>query len=483
VAAALAGAEACSDPEDVAAPADAAPGDAAAQDSDTTPRDGGDRPPVDGAAPPPPEVTSLLNLAERSSARAYGVAAVPGTSDIVAIGVDDLQSDAGDRSALALRTDLSGAVRWARRFGGTFNDQFLSMALVGTTIHALGITRTVFTGTSRNTDALWVQIDAANSAVLGSRHLGTTGDEDVLGSAPVPDGLVLVGTLDANTDAYIAKLSTTTNTVVWAKRWATPGTEALRTVNVVAGGLLAIGHSTIGEGGRYEPVVARFDDAGNHQWSRRISGLHEAYLFSGRATADGIVVVGQVRAMAGAPLAPIAMKLSPDGTSIAWAKIYSTQEGGSWRASAVVAADPTYGLPETVAVGGFTSGDVLSARLSTRDGAVVSLLTARSPAGATLALDREVVWERADKGFGFLFSATPTGSVVSSIGVGLPNRLLALPQGCAWSASASVPASDIPSLTSAALAPTISDVAFTVADTGPTFTFKDVAFTPTAACN
>lgn len=480
--------QACGSSEDGATPPP--PGGNGSTDPGTDPSksDGGGNdgggPGTDGAAPPPPtEKTSLVRLAEQTAVRPYGVSMLGTTGDLLVIGPDNFQAAGGDRHALALRTDLDGNVKWAKQLAGAFNDQFLAHAIVGTTLHALGITRTVFTGATRNTDVLWVQLDSANGSVLGSRHLGTNTDEDLLGVTAVADGLVIVGTTAANTDAIIAKLGTN-NTVTWAKRWATPGDDTFRSIHAVTGGLIAVGFSTISNGGKNQPIVAKFDDAGNHQWSRRISGVpDDATSFSSRVVSDGIVLAGDMKASAAAPTAPFAVKVSLDGTSITWAKSYATNGAGSWRSTVLVATDATYALPETLAVAGYSGSDVAVARISTKDGSVVRSAGVKAPNGATLAVDREVLWERADKGFGLLFHATPSASAISSLGMALPNRLLELPEGCAWSSAAGLTESVVAALTSEALAPTIANLTLTVADNGANLPVGNVPFTKTATCN
>lgn len=454
-------------------------GGAADSGNQGTDADSGNPPPP--PPPPPTEATRVHDFREAAAIRPYALTAIG--QDLVISGADNFQQ-AGVRNAVAMRVDLVGDIKWAKKLAGISNDQFLAQVVTGTSLHALGITRTVFTGPVRNTDVLWAELDTATGAVLSSRHLGTTANEDLLGAAPVPGGVVIVGTTVDGADAYIARLTSAPKTVAWARRWATPGTEALRAVRAVPDGIVAFGQSSVVAGGKLDPVVVKFDNLGNHVWSSRISGGPEdEVVFSARVVSDGFVLVGQTKPSVAVPVAAFAMKLSLDGTTVIWAKSYATAATTTFRGSALVTSDPTYGLPETLVVSGFSGSSASVARIATTSGVVVTdALDLTDPTGGALASDHEVVWERPDRGLGFLYYATPMGSNISSLGMALPNRLLGFSAACALANKPVHSVSDL-AMTAAAVAPAVSVLPMIVGNNGAGLPVSDLALIEKKTCN
>ncbi|MBX3234157.1 MAG: hypothetical protein KIT84_40090 [Labilithrix sp.] len=471
--------EACSADDDAPPPLGASPEGGAPDGSSTPAGDGGDAPDARDAQPAEP--TSILSFAEANAIRALSAGVVE--DDVVVAGADNFEDDAGNRNAVAFRSDLAGRVRWAKRVGGDFNDQLLTHVVVGATMHGFGITRTVFTGAARNTDVLWASVDVATGAVNALRHFGTTANEDALGSVAVADGVVVVGV--SGTDAYVAKVAD--GAVVWARTWSTPGTDSFRWVGVAGDELVAVGFSTlVAEGGKTEPIVAVFDRNGGHVRSRRITGAaQDVSVFSARVVGGDVVLAGQTRPAAGAPTVPFAARVPFGDGPLAWARTYTTPEttgNATFRATALAGADDAFDLPETLAVGGSAGGRAFLARLATSDGQPLARVLLRAPAEATIALDREVLWERKDRGFGTFFQMTPKGSEVSASGLALTNRLFGLAPACTWASEPALTLAEPPGLAAADLAPAVVPATFTVAATGPALVTTDLALTQDVGC-
>jgi outer membrane protein assembly factor BamB len=433
-----------------------------------------------GKTPPPPptEATSVHAFGETTALRPHGM--IPLGPDLLITGADNFQAPGGDRHAVAMRADLKGNVKWAKRFAGGFDDQFFAQALVGTTLHALGITRSVFTGIQRNADVLWTQLNVDTGALLVSRHFGTPIDEDLTDAVAVAGGLVIVGTTNGGADAYVARLDTATATVAWARRWSTPGTDVFRAVRSVPDGILALGYSSVALGGKVDPIVVKFDNLGNHLWSSRISGgAEDDLVFSARVVSDGIVLVGQTTPAPAAPSAALALEVSLDGASVLWAKSYATTTASSWRGSALVASDAVYDLPESLIVSGTHGSAVTAARIATKTGLLAGALDLTEPSEAAVASEGENVWQRPALGLGILYHATPKGSTISSLGMALPNRLLELSATCSGATKPVHVVTDL-ALTVVALTPTVGAFVMPVAAGLPV---SDLTLAKTSTCN
>lgn len=424
-----------------------------------------------------PETTALIEITGPSALRPYGVATV-GPSDAVLVGADGFDDPGTDRNAVALRLGLSGSVKWAKRFSGTSNDQFLVLASSGATLHALGVTRTVYTGATRNTDVLWVQLDPNDGSTIASRHVGTDTDDDVFSAVVQQDGIVLSGHTNNGEDAYLTKL-TDAGAATWARRWSTAGSESLQWIGAAQDGLVAAGFSSVTAGGTVSPVLTKVDAAGAHVWSRRIAGLvGVGRLFTGARTSDGYVLAGAVATTAGGMEVPFALKVSSDGSTITWAKAYVGAGAGAWRSATLVPADATYGFPETAALSGTAGNGAVVSRISTADGSLVAARSIAKTPGNFVS-ERELLFQRAEGGFGFFFRSFPDSP---KVGLALPNRFLEI-SDCSLAVAPSLGVADLTGLTSEPLSPAVTALTLTIGPTGAQIGVADLAATPTATCN
>lgn len=452
--------------------------DGTSSGGDANAGDGSGRDSSTDAGSGPPEPALLVDLAEGTAARPAGAAQVSSAGDFVVVGRDNVNAVAAD--GLVLRADPLGTVTWAKRIGGSFEDLFIAVAVVGTTVHAFGTTRTVYNGSTRNTDVLWTQLDAANGDVLSSRHFGGPDADAIAAASPATNGVLTIASDPTTT--YIRKLLPN-GTAEWGTGWSTDGTDTLRTIRQGATAVIAAGSSTVTAGAQIQPVIVTLGNSGSHQWSRRITNLPDSASFHTVAeVADGIVAAGFMKTSAASSRSPFALKLTDDGATVLWAKRYTAPGDAAWTSMVIVPPDVANGVGETMVVGGGVGSDIAMTRISLDDGSVIATAAVASPSGAVFDSDREMLWRRPDQGFGMVFLAQPSGSAITTLGVVLPNRLLGLPAGCTSAKTVTIGTADLLGLVSATFTPNLSLAAFGSTVTGTAIATTDVAFTRTKSC-
>jgi hypothetical protein len=436
----------------------------------------------------PPEMTASYSFSEATGIRPYTVTGMG--LDALATGSDKLEEATGNRAAVAMRLGLAGNVVWAKKLDGVRNDQFITHAVIGTNLNAMGITRTVFAGSTQNTDVLWTKFNTDTGAVIESRRLGTGRNEDALDMRVTADGFAYVGASEQNAtapilkDGYIARVLSATNAVSWARQWSTPGDEQFRSLQVVADGIYVFGYTTMTAGGTQDPLVLKYDLAGTLLWAYRIVGANNNdYVFSGRVLSDGLLMVGSTQTNAGGTSDFLAIKLSLNGANVMWAKSYASASGDDiFRGINLLNSTSVLVSGQSLQSNG--AGGTVILQLNTSTGAIENNLSLGDNTGRTNRTDHETLWTRSDGGFGLLYFASNLGSEVSSLEMALPNRLLKYnPATCALAQKPIYAVSNL-TLVATAAAGTVSNLTITNAVI-PAATIPEAALTltKTGVCN
>ncbi|MBL7813619.1 MAG: hypothetical protein JNL70_01350, partial [Saprospiraceae bacterium] len=248
----------------------------------------------------------------------------------VSFGSNTLTS-AGGADIFIAKYDNTGAFQWARRAGGTGDDQVNGIALSSSDIYIagqIGTTTVNFntpsaTGSNEITSAgsndIFVAKFDNTGAFQWAKRAGGTGDDIANGVAVSGTEVYIVGRIGVNVanfntpsatgsneitsagsnDIFVAKYDNT-GVLQWVKRAggttsdtgygiAVSGTEVYITGNISSTANFNTpsngSSNTIASGGSNDVFVAKFDNAGIFQWARRAGG-------TGVDNASGIAVSG-----------------------------------------------------------------------------------------------------------------------------------------------------------------------------------------------
>ncbi|MDR1791012.1 MAG: WD40 repeat domain-containing protein, partial [Propionibacteriaceae bacterium] len=243
----------------------------------------------------------------------------------------------------AATTDLE--LSWVKTYGEyRANPKFFGMTstsdddivIVGQSTLVFGADRPVDMGTV-------TKLDQAGS-VLWNKSIGGTGTEALYSVTEVADGnYVAVGfasstdldlagikTVATLQDAMVAKLDRNGNTL-WVKAFGGSTSDSFYSVAATAdGGFVAAGSTYSPDGdfsvgnGSPDGIIAKFDKEGVLEWSRRVGGDHDDWLYSVAVAPDGgYVTVGSSQFYDGTGKDGIIVRFDKDG-NVLW----TTRVGG-----------------------------------------------------------------------------------------------------------------------------------------------------------
>ena len=216
---------------------------------------------------------------------------------------------------------LAQNVIWKKHFGGSNQDEYLSVTEVSDGVVAVGEAYGLSFGTGDlagvtgkgDRDAIIVKYDH-NGDVVWKKNFGSSGNDRYNSVTTVSDGVVAVGwsetfgngdwvgvTGKGYTDAIIVKYDNNGD-VVWKKNFGGNGTDWFYSVTAVSDGVVAVGISSdFGTGdwagvtgkGDNDAIIVKYDHNGDVVWKKNFGGSHTDYYYSVTAVSDGIVAVGQ----------------------------------------------------------------------------------------------------------------------------------------------------------------------------------------------
>ena len=257
------------------------------------------------------------------------VVAVSG--DIIAVGHSDAFGSGdwsevdgkGSLDAAIVKFDQNGNKVWAKNFGGTGWERFISATAVSDGIVAVGVTDMFrddgdWAGSGvkekGGVDAIIVKFDNQGE-MIWAKNFGGSNVDYFYSVAAVPDGIIAVGVSwllsfgngdwtgvqsNGNADAIIVKYNNNGG-VVWKKNFGGSGIDYFYSVTAVTGGCVAVGYSNaFGSGdwsgtagkGSDDAIAVQFDSKGNVIWKKNFGGSGIDHFNSVASASDGIVAAG-----------------------------------------------------------------------------------------------------------------------------------------------------------------------------------------------
>jgi hypothetical protein len=237
-------------------------------------------------------------------------------SDLTSYGSDD---------AIAVMYDLDGNVVWAKNFGGSNNDYFVSVVsfdggfvAVGSALASTSFGNGTFSDLKPygNQDAIAVMCDLDGN-VLWAKNFGGAHIDDFVSVASFDGGFVAVGNATkqsfgtgtfSDLTAYgiqdaIAVMFDLDGNVVWVKNFGGEANNYFTSVASVDGGFVAVGYASstsFGNGtfsdlvgyGDHDTIAVMCDLDGNVVWVKNFGGVGHDYFYGVASFDDGFVAVG-----------------------------------------------------------------------------------------------------------------------------------------------------------------------------------------------
>ena len=194
----------------------------------------------------------------------------------------------GGDDALLIKTSSSGALTWAKVYGGPQQEYFMSAVQTSDGGYiATGNTASAGAGDS---DILVVRTNSSGDTLWTRIYGGPLFDEATCIIQTADSGFALCGRSNsftaANTDAVLLKLNANGDTA-WTVRYGNFGAEEAHSVKQTSdGGYIVFGNAT-SFGNDYEPYLNRFDSNGNLLWSKLYGGPKSDAIYDGIITNDG----------------------------------------------------------------------------------------------------------------------------------------------------------------------------------------------------
>ncbi|MES2933900.1 MAG: InlB B-repeat-containing protein [Pseudomonadota bacterium] len=322
----------------------------------------------------------------------------------------------GTKDVFAAKLDASGNVLWAKNFGGSGAELYgMAMAIdSGGNVVVSGLSCGASPTTPAltkigNCDAFVIRLNASG-AITWAKNFGGSG-ASAYARAIAVDGsgnVVVAGNFEGASlttpalskigiqDAFAIKLDANSGNISWVKNFggssATARAHAVAvdgSGNVVLAGLFFNGNLTtpaLTKFGDFDAFVIKLDANGNTSWSRNYGGSDVSYMIAEAVAIDGagnVVLGGTTYSSLTTPLLPIigdgdafVIKLNSTGTTL-WAKSFGGS--GAYASAKAIAVDGS----GNIVLGGSVQGASLTTPALTTIGAADAFAIKLDANGAT----------------------------------------------------------------------------------------------------
>jgi len=239
-----------------------------------------------------------------------GMVAV-GCSEIVSDGDWTGVVGRGWYDAIIVKYNNDGNTVWKNYFGGNEYDEYNSVTVTTDGIIAVGYSRENSFSNGDWTDIHgkgdWdaIIVKYGNDGnVIWKKNFGGSGQDNYLSISTVSDGIIAVGYSEfasfgngdwtdvwgwGDGDAIIVKYDNDGN-VIWKKHYyASSSYNTFFSVNPLSDGIVAVGFSS--SNGR-DAIIVKYDNDGNMVWEKKFGGMCDDFYYSVTTVSDGIVAVG-----------------------------------------------------------------------------------------------------------------------------------------------------------------------------------------------
>lgn len=334
--------------------------------------------------------------------------------------------NAGLNDAFVAKYDADGNLQWTRQLGTAGDEAAVgSAADAAGNVYISGFTNGNLAGTNAGNYDIFVAKYDANGNLQWTKQLGTSAYENSRGAAVDSLGNVYVSGYTAGSlggpnagsyDAFLAKYDSAGN-LQWVKQTGTTGVDGIRGVSTDQLGNIYVGGFTSGSlggpnAGGYDAFVAKFDAAGNLQWTKQLGTSAEDQETG--VSADGlgnVYISGYTYGSLGGPNAGDrdAFLAEYDAAgNLVWLKQFGTS---AYDESRGVSAD---GLGNVYSAG-FTYGSLGGANAGYWDAMLIKFSSRSATAGANLATVKTVSPQLSARG------STGSGSIQNSAVAGATN--------------------------------------------------------------
>lgn len=258
--------------------------------------------------------------------------------------------DAGNGYFLIAKLDSSGNHLWTRTLGGTEGEHAFSV--IGTSDGGLVVGGYTYSFGAGGLDCLLAKFDSSGNH-LWTKALGGTDADDCYSVIEASDGgLVVTGSTwsfgAGMWDILIAKFDAAGGHLWTRTLGGKPLDIGYSVIQVSDGGLVVTGEVQIIETTPFhnDLILAKFDSAGNHLWTRTLGGTSDDRGYSATEASDGgLVVTGQTNSFGTGSWDFLLAKFDSAGNHL-WTRTLGTTASGMVYSSVIQASDGGFVLVE-----------------------------------------------------------------------------------------------------------------------------------------
>jgi hypothetical protein len=194
-----------------------------------------------------------------------------------------------------IKTNASGDSLWARAYGGSTEDNGLSVQQTADGGYIIaGYTESFGVGTPDSTNVYLIKTDASGDTLWTRTYGGTKDDRGYSVRQTADGGYIVAGytmSFGAGRGAYLIRTDASGDTL-WTRSYGGPGFAEGRSVQQTADGGYIIAGSTgsFGAGGA-DVYLIKIDSDGETLWTRTCGGTNDDWGYSVQQTADGGFII------------------------------------------------------------------------------------------------------------------------------------------------------------------------------------------------
>lgn len=234
-------------------------------------------------------------------------------------GAMDGTTSNGSSDAFVRCYDNNGLAVWTRQFGTWTIDRALAVTAMDDGCLVAGLTFGSLGADNAGLSDAFVQRRNANGDVLWTIQIGSSGEDAFAGLATNGSDVYVVGWSDAavplledadgnaglslpvaagvDLNAFIIKVDANNGSIIWARRFGTPGFDKAYAVDIADGGVYVTGRVGLALPGQThfgsaDVFVIRYDSDGNQTWARQIGSTSSDIAYALAADVSGVYVAG-----------------------------------------------------------------------------------------------------------------------------------------------------------------------------------------------